>query len=262
MFDLKRLNPQRIFPAIKRRLREIPHNFAWSYSQKGRANQQALLSYKEKHAGETLYLLANGPSINKTDLNRLKGKRVMCMNRFYIKFKDLDFKPDFLVCIEETVLDRFSEDFSTIEIPVFVNWRTRSKISNVHFLKESFNITPFFQVDITKPANTGGTVTFMCLQLAYFMGFSKVVILGMDHSFKETGLAGKAEIRKQDKDESHFDPNYFPKGMKWVLPDLVKSEYSYYLANEFYKNHDCKIIDATIGGKCEIFEKGDVEVYL
>ena len=33
----------------------------------------------------------------------------MCMNRFYIKFNDLDFKPDYLVCIEETILDQFTE---------------------------------------------------------------------------------------------------------------------------------------------------------
>jgi hypothetical protein len=259
MFDLKRLNPQRIFPAIKRRVRELPHLYAWNYTKKGNDNKQSLLSYKNKHKGETLYLLANGPSINKIDLNRLKGKRVMCMNRFYIKFKDLNFKVDYLVCIEETVLDQFSDDFSKLEIPTFINWRTRDKISNVNYLKESFNISPFFQSDITKPTNTGGTVTFMCLQLAYFMGFAKVVILGMDHSFKETGVAGKAEIRKQDKDESHFDPNYFPKGMKWVLPDLVKSELGYAIARDFYVDNGKEIMDATINGKCAVFKKVNFE---
>ena len=99
----------------------------------------------------------------------------------------------------------------------------------------------------------------MCLQLAFFMGFSKVVIIGMDHFFKEKGIPAKAEIRTQNKDESHFDSNYFPKGVKWLLPDLEKSEFSYGIANTFYKNHDRKIIDATINGKCKIFEKGKFE---
>lgn len=262
MFDIKRLSPVRVFPAIKRRLREIPHYLAWKYSSEGKQNKTFLESFKNKHQGETLYLLANGPSINKTDLNTLIGKNVMCMNRFYIKFKDLEFKPTYLVCVEETVLDQFSKDFSKLAVPTFVNWRSRNKIPGVHYLKESFNIVPFFQSDITKPANTGGTVTYMCLQLAYFMGFKKVVILGMDHSFKETGTAAKAEIRTQEKDESHFDPNYFPKGMKWVIPDLQKSEYSYHLADVYYKNQNRIIIDATIGGKCPIFTKGKIEELL
>ena len=77
MFDLKRLNPVRIFPAIKRRVREIPHYLAWKYSKEGIDNKTFLQSCKNKHQGETLYLLANGPSINKTDLNILKGKYVM-----------------------------------------------------------------------------------------------------------------------------------------------------------------------------------------
>jgi len=259
MFDITRLNPQRLFPAINRRLREIPHYIAWNYSEQGKKNKEALLSYKDKHKGETLYLLANGPSINKTNLSLLKDKRVMCMNRFYIKFKDLNFLPDYLVCIEETVLKQFNDDFSKLPIPAFVNWRTRHKIANVRYLKESFDISPFFQTDITEAVNVGGTVTFVCLQLAYYMGFDKVIILGMDHSFKEVGIAGKAEIRKQDKDESHFDPNYFPKGMKWVIPDLIKSELGYTIARDFYKKNNREIIDATIDGKCNVFKKANFE---
>lgn len=259
MFDITRLNPQRIFPAIKRRLKEIPHYIAWKYSEVGKKNLEFLSLYKDKHKGETLYLLANGPSINDTNLSLLKDKNVMCMNRFYIKFDSLGFLPNYLVCIEETVLDRFAEDFSKLPIPAFVNWRTRNKIPNVNYLKESFDIQPFFQSDITKPANTGGTVTFICLQLAYFMGFTKVVILGMDHSFKEKGIAGKAEIRKGEKDESHFDPNYFPKGMKWVIPDLVKSELGYAMARDYYVKNGREIVDATINGKCTVFKKVNFE---
>ena len=91
MFDIKRLNPQRVFPAIIRRIKEVSHLYAWKNSKLGKRNKEKLSSLKLKHKGEVLYLLANGPSINKTDLSLLKGKTVMCMNRFYIKFNDLNF---------------------------------------------------------------------------------------------------------------------------------------------------------------------------
>lgn len=262
MFDTSRLNPKRVIPAIERRLKEIPHLFKWNFSTLGLENKKSIKRIKDIHKNETLYLIANGPSINKTNLHLLKDKTTMCMNRFYIKFNSLDFVPNYLVCIEETVLDQFFEDFNSLEIQTFVNWRARKKIKNSIYLKESFSLFPFFQRDITKPTNAGGTVTFVCLQLANYMGFKKVVILGMDHFFKEKGIAGKSEVRTQERDESHFDPNYFPKGIKWLLPDLVKSEYSYKIANDFYLKNGKEIIDATIDGKCEIFKKDKLENHL
>jgi hypothetical protein len=258
-FDKTRLHPHRIIAAMNRRLRELPHYFAWYWSSLGKRNQHQLEQFRNIHAGETLYLLANGPSINLTPWNRLKGERVMCMNRFYIKFPELEFTPDYLVCIEETVLNRFSKDFGQLKLPVFVNWRCRTHIKNVLYLKESFDIHPKFQPDIIHPANACGTVTCMCLQLAYFMGFQRVVLLGLDHSFKEQGLAGKTVVRTDEKDESHFDPNYFPKGMKWVMPDLVKSELGYAMARDHYAQNQRSILDATEGGKCTIFEKVKLE---
>jgi hypothetical protein len=262
IIDIKRLNPYRIFSGIKRRLRELPHSYTWHYSKQGNSNKEELLAFKNKHQGEILYLLANGPSINKTNLELLKGKRIMCMNRFYIKFKDLSFKPDYLVCMEETVLDQFYSDFDKLDIPFFINWRSRSKIKNAVYLKESFSLNPFFQEDLTRPTNSGGTVTYMCLQLAYFMGFKKIVIVGMDHFFKETGVATRAEIRTYERDESHFDPNYFPKGIKWLLPDLEKSEFSYRIANSHYVGKGRSIVDSTVDGKCNIFKKGILEDHI
>ena len=85
------------------------------------------------------------------------------------------------------------------------------------------------------PTNTfRGTVTFACLQLAYYMGFSEVILIGLDHSFKEKAPCNNRS-KKLRKDESHFDPNYFPKGTRWKLPDLDKSEYGYAIARDHYK---------------------------
>lgn len=257
-FDLTRLHPHRISAALVRRIMEFPHSWNWAYSTIGRTNKEHLKRFCNKHEGETLFLLANGPSINNTPLHLLKGQRVMCMNRFYIKFEQLQFIPDYLVCIEETVLDRFAQDFSSLKPDTFVNWRSRDRIPGVHYLKESFDIFPEFNPNILAAMNTCGTVTFICLQLAFYMGFSRVVLLGLDHSFHEKGLAGKTVIRKEESDESHFDPNYFPKGMKWVLPDLVKSELGYQMALDYYQHFGREIIDATIGGKCQIFPKKDL----
>lgn len=260
---IKRLHPFRLVPAIKRRIIERKFLYLWNKSNVGKTNKNFISNLKNQYKGERLVLIANGPSLKDMDLSVLKNQYTMCMNRFYIYFDKIDFIPNFLVCVEDTVLTQFSEDFNNLNMDYkFVNWRQHNNITNAHYLKESYALNPFFQTDLTKPTHFGGTVTFACLQLAYFLGFEEVVIIGMDHSFKEKGRASTVEIRNYDKDESHFDPNYFPKGMKWVLPDLEKSEKGYKIANEFYKANNRKIYDATVNGKCTIFEKKDFNFFL
>lgn len=263
MIDIKRFHPTRLFPAIKRRLIEKKFLRLWNTTTLGKDNQAYLKKIKDSHKGERLFLIANGPSIKDMDLTVLKDQQTMCMNRFYIYFEKIGFIPNYLVCVEDLVLGQFAADFNALPMEnKFVNWRLHKQIDQCHYLKESFAFNPFFQTDLTQATHFGGTVTFACLQLAYHLGYEEVIIIGMDHSFKEKGVANKIEVRTYEKDESHFDPNYFPKGMKWKLPDLDKSEIGYLIARQHYEQNGRKIVDATINGKCQIFEKGNFEDYL
>ena len=104
---------------------------------------------------------------------------------------------------------------------------------------------------------SGGTVTYTALQIIYHMGFRKVIIIGLDHNYREKGTPGKTEVRDQRDDESHFHTDYFPRGTKWQLPDLRRSEIAFKLAKLAFEADGREIIDATIDGQCEVFEKGD-----
>ncbi|HNP20688.1 MAG TPA: DUF115 domain-containing protein [Panacibacter sp.] len=252
-----RFTLSRIIPAIKRRVKELLYLFSWTVGGAAKHNKRILLSYHNRYQGKRLFLIANGPSIKDMDLSALKGELTMCMNRFYIYFDKIGFIPNFLVCVEDLVLEQFGEDINKLPLQKFVNWRFHKKLNDCNFLKESYAFNPFFQGDLTRPTHFGGTVTFACLQLAYYMGFSEVILIGLDHSFKEKGTPATTEVRNYEKDESHFDPNYFPKGTRWKLPDLDKSEYGYAIARDHYKKNGRKIIDATINGHCTIFEKAD-----
>jgi hypothetical protein len=102
---------------------------------------------------------------------------------------------------------------------------------------------------------SGGTVTYVSLQLAYYLGFTKVIIIGMDHRFSAVGIPNVAETRTEENDRDHVHPNYFPKGMKWQLPDLHRSELAYREARKAFERDGRRIIDATVGGACEVFPK-------
>jgi hypothetical protein len=91
------------------------------------------------------------------------------------------------------------------------------------------------------------------------MGFQEVILIGVDHHFVEEGTPNIVELRESEVDQSHFAPNYFPKGVKWQLPDLQHAENAYTLARDTYDRNGRRVIDATVGGKCPIFEKVEFE---
>ena len=55
------------------------------------------------------------------------------------------------------------------------------------------------------------------LQLAYWMGFSKVLLVGMDFSYQipaDAKVDGNIIVSQSD-DPNHFDPRYFGAGKTW-----------------------------------------------
>ena len=165
------------------------------------------------------------------------------------------------MAVNELVLEQFAKDIANLSMPKFLNWNLRSNFptndKGIIYLKPKHVLNDSFEQDLTHPIVFGGTVTFVTLQLAFYMGFQQVIIVGMDHHFIEKGVPNEKEVRSTEVDSSHFHPNYFPKGTKWQLPDLFRSEVDYSLARTGFENHGREIFDATIGGKCQIFKKID-----
>ena len=99
------------------------------------------------------------------------------------------------------------------------------------------------------------------MQLAYWMGFQKVVLIGVDHRFATEGPAHKA-VTSQSDDPNHFDPNYFGKGFKWQLPDLLTSGIAYGIAKRAFEADGRKVVDCTVDGALDVFPKGDLATEL
>lgn len=261
-FRISEITLQRIWDAGLHRLKDIHHSIEWHRSTLLTIeNQKRLEVFRGKHKGERCFILANGPSLNLMQLSSLRNEITFGMNRIYLLFDQLGFSTTYFSCVNDLVLEQFAEDINELKIPKFLNWNMRSLYSsrdeNIIFLKFHSGIRDYFGKDLTTKISGGGTVTFACLQIAYYMGFDEVVLIGLDHKFAEKGRPNKKEVRTADRDESHFHPNYFPKGYKWQLPDLLRSEMAYLLARKMFESDGRRIIDATVGGHCQVFEKVD-----
>lgn len=250
---------ERVISAIKVRLREIPHTIAWNTNRLAAENQERLIKYKGLHSGKRCFIVANGPSLLHTNLDLLSNEFTFGLNRIYLNFDKSSFRPKYYVAVNELILEQFSCEISELDMPKFLNWNRRAfypvSCSNTVFIKSKFVINDFFQQDITRPLVVGASVTYVALQLAFYMGFTQVILVGLDHNYQEKGTPNKTEIRKDEIDSSHFNNQYFPKGVKWQLPDLLRSEKDFLLARKAFEQAGGNILDATIGGKCQVFTK-------
>lgn len=259
---LSEITPRRSYEAVRRRLQDIPDRLAWSRTDFSRSNRARLNFYRDRHHGQRCIVMANGPSLGRMELSGLAGEHTMSMNRAYLLYDQWGFTPSYYVCGNELVLEQFAGDISRLPMPRFVNYNRRHLFSGVDdsrmmYLRLGLNLRDEFCGDVTQTISSGGTVTFVCLELAYFMGFKEVILIGLDHSFMEKGIPNATEVRQSDRDESHCHPDYFPKGMKWQLPDLYRSELAYALARQAFERDGRRVVDATVGGKCDVFPKAD-----
>ena len=143
-------------------------------------------------------------------------------------------------------------------MPRFLSWRSRNVITpaaDIVFLHTTYTGAKF-AADVSGRVWEGATVTYVAMQLAFFMGFKQVILIGVDHSFQSKGSPNTTVVSQGD-DRDHFDPAYFGKGFRWQLPDLETSEQAYRLARKAYEKAGREILDATIGGQLTVFPKID-----
>jgi len=217
---------------------------------------RSIRRFENKYAGKRCFVIGNGPSLRKTDMSKLKNEFTFGMNRIFLMFPELGYQTTFLVSVNDLVIEQSASDFQKLEIPRFVSYRALEWLrpeENLHFLYTTYT-GPKFSKKATGRLWEGATVTYTCLQLAYYFGFSEVVLIGVDHSFSTKGKPNTTITSKGD-DENHFHPKYFGKGFRWQLPDLDTSEVSYAMAKKVFEDDGRKIVDATIGGKLAVFPK-------
>jgi hypothetical protein len=245
---------------IKYSLHCIKQNFLYRATKPGRASAKALSLLKDQHRGKRCFILGNGPSLRRTDLTRLRGEYTFGLNRIYLLFPELGFATTYLVTVNQLVIDQCAEELAAVPALKFLPWTARRHFSCAEEMVyiRTYCAKPRFSAHANQSIWSGATVTFVAMQLAYHMGFSKVVLLGVDHSFTTQGKPHTAVVSEGD-DPNHFAPNYFGKGFKWQLPDLETSEMAYRMARQAFEADGRSIVDATIGGKLTVFPKADYD---
>ena len=156
------------------------------------------------HEGEECFVLGNGPSLKRVNLDKLKDKFVITVNRFtkvtgyekvhsniHILVDVAYFDSNNLLGEEE--LNKIWEDIEKMKIPVFVPLVAKNYINNkelekkidIHYLDILVNEIPDrfgtpLKIDILKPINSYTNVIQFAIVLAINMGFKKINLIGCD----------------------------------------------------------------------------------
>ncbi len=257
--SLKRILPSPVLHFAADSLNAVRRSKDWpaaTFHPWRRDTVARMAALKDKYRGERCFIIGNGPSLKNTDLSRLKDEYTFGLNRIYLMFPELGFKTTFLLSVNDLVIEQCAAEIQALPIPKFVSWRSRAFLKaadDLYFLYTTYTGAKFAR-DARGRLWEGATVTYAALQVAFFMGFEKVILIGVDHNFATKGTPNTTVVSQGD-DPNHFAPGYFGKGFRWQLPDLETSEIAYHMAREAYEKDGRQVVDATVGGKLTVFPK-------
>lgn len=248
--------------ALKYRNVKIDDFWDFSYQLKQYENHN-LYKFKDIHKGNRLFLVATGPSLTFADLECLNKNNELCMsvNMIYKGFSSTKWRPNYYVMADKYGLDEYGEELKSLDLPVmFIAdsstkfWNCANNYNNIyqyHMIIDRMFGWPQVSDDIVKGVYDRGTVISDCLQIAIYMGFSEIYLLGTDCNYKGS---------TQQKD-NHFIKEYFNENDKQpatIFP-LEDSFSAYQAIRHYAEQHNTKIYNATRGGKLEVFERVDFD---
>lgn len=202
-------------------------------------------------------LLANGPSLRHTELGLLKGETVIGLNKIFLGFDRLRVYPRYYVAINQKVLQQSVAAIRSLQCVKFLGSHAHGaglQEDALTYIVDTERPPARFSRDLRLGMHEGWTVTHAALQVAYHLGFEKVVLVGLDHRYRFTGAPNEASVL-QGPDPNHFSEDYFGFGQTWDNPDLERSEESYRAALEQFRQDGRQILDATSEGACPVFPK-------
>ena len=216
-----------------------------------------LMAWKDRYKGRPMLVVGNGPSLNNTPLSEFAHVPSVGMNKIDLLFPRTSWRPQVVVCANDIVAQQHWEKWLALDIPVFLNWKSRWFVQGKVRRRFPYFLTlnsPDFRLDIVGGFGMAHSVTYTALQFAYWCGADPVVIFGVDHTFTQGNKADHYE-RRVGADVNHFDPNYFAAGMLWGTANLEGNEEDYRRTLDAFKAGNRQIYDATVGGKLDIFPK-------
>jgi hypothetical protein len=234
---------------------------------------------RNKFKGNRIFVIGNGPSLNKTPLHLLENDYTFGVNRIYLLFDKIKWRPQFYTAFDIRVVPDNAEEIKDLDIEYKFFDARYKKILGIPPNHYWHMVKPFYEdfdhcfdkLAIYSGFGGGGTIGTIATELAFYMGFNPIYLIGVDVDYKvldtvkqegedKFGDGIKLELTStRDDDPNHFDPRYFGKGKKWHNPNPQRMIHGFKECNDSIKKRGRKIYNATVGGKLEVIERVSFE---
>lgn len=219
--------------------------------------------------GRRCFIIGNGPSLKISDLDVLSGEDCFACNRIYGVYEKTLWRPKYYCVQDSRVIDQIKDDLMyALEQSryTFLPYNFKEKYpvemfenDRLHLFYHPYvsvysrdgdypeGIMPFSE-NIASAVYDGLSITYGMIQMAVYMGYREIYLIGVDHNY--TMKNGKVDA------ERSYAEGIKPIDMSSQFPpELLLCEISFRGARKYCEAHGIKIRNATRGGKLEIFER-------
>lgn len=227
-----------------------------------------LAKLKNINAGRRCFIIGNGPSLRADDLDVLAkhDEITFAFNRIYNIFDQTIWRPTYYMSQDVKMLTNTYREMSAVPaerrfFPIEVKWYAGiplNKETFYHLRNSKDEIHPDFSENVADCIYTSRTVVYSAIQLAVYMGFHDIYILGVDHHF-HISMNAKGELVVDPTAKDYFSDNYNIDKNELYIPNTDESTYTYIAAKKYADANGINIYNATRGGKLEVYPRVDFD---
>jgi len=232
-------------------------------------SDERLKTYRNKHLGQRCFIVALGPSLALDDLEKLKGEISFSLNSCFKLFDKTQWRPNYYVFQDSVAYEMWKDQIDHLDVPcVFfynnlmiwnfgrdgIGFKSNEMYALALYIKKICSKYPTkikFSTDIYKYIYTGGTTVISIIQIAVYMGFKEIYLLGADCDYTGPDLHHPAV---------EYDEDVLSKlDVSLLRNEGEKMIYSYAQYKIYLDRLGVKVYNATRGGKLEIFPRVNLD---
>ena len=229
-------------------------------------HQSRIASLYNSCKDRTGVVVCNGPSLRHTPLEFVKNSVSFGCNGIYKQFPEWGFHTDYLLFEDVEQFEIRAKDLKSVVGPQkmaaiynsyalssFKDWIFFNcpRTLNSSYYWDEHELYPQFSLDFASIVHLGSTVTYIMLQLAFFLGCDPVYIVGLDHSYGALSRKfppGKIFVTEDNIDivrTCHVDPNYYKLGDVIGVPWVAMQELAFSKAFEVFRANGRTLLNAS-----------------
>jgi hypothetical protein len=222
---------------------------------------KAFLSLRNSQIGKRCFIVALGPSLVLDDLNKLKNEYTFSMNSIIRSFDKTDWRPTYYAVTDKRIIDKYKDDKRLEEARIFFtssfsfpkrNYRknqivyTASNASQARcVMRGNFKNGVHISKRLNRYINDSPTSVQSLIQIAIFMGFKEIYLLGQDCNYgganAHASIAGASSV----VNPTEFEQRSMLDTFETFRHDADKM--------------GIKIVNCTRGGALEAFERKSLD---